>query len=61
MGYTLDEVVLNADDAIRDWIASMEANGQEIPDPSPLAAIATPPGSALTSISLARAFQAETL
>ncbi len=61
MGYTLDEVVRNAEDAMRDWVASMEANGQKIPEPSPLAAIATPPGSALTSISLVRSFQAETM
>ena len=59
MGYTLDDVVRNAEDAMRDWIASMEANGQKIPEPSPLAAIATPPGSALTAIPLNKAFQAK--
>ena len=57
MGYTLDDVVRNAEDAMRDWIASMEANGQTIPEPSPPGTVATPPGSALTSISLVRSFQ----
>lgn len=52
MGFTVDEVVLNAEDAMRDWIASMEANGQRVPEPSPLASIVVPPGSTLTSISL---------
>ncbi|MCY3545037.1 MAG: type II toxin-antitoxin system HicB family antitoxin [Chloroflexi bacterium] len=27
MGCTVDEVVRNAEDSMRDWIASMEANG----------------------------------
>ena len=52
MGFTVDEVIRNAEDAMRDWIASMEANGQRVPEPSPLASIAVPPGSTLTSISL---------
>ena len=51
MGCTMDEVVRNAEDAMLDWIASMEANGQSVPDPSPLAAVTIPPGSTLTSIS----------
>ena len=57
MGYTMDEVVRNAEDAMRDWIASMEANGQRVPDPSPLAAITVPPGNTLTSISPVKVLQ----
>ena len=57
MGCTVDEVVRNAEDAVRDWIASMEANGQKVPEPSPLASIAVPSGSVLTSISLAGVLQ----
>jgi len=57
MGCTVDEVVRNAEDAMRDWIASMEASGQRIPEPSPLATIAVPPGNTLTSISLAGVLQ----
>ena len=53
MGNTLDEVVVNAEDAMRDWIASMEASGQRVPDPSPLSSITVPEGNTLTSISLA--------
>ena len=52
MGYTMDDVVRNAEDAMRDWIAGMEANGQRVPDPSPLSSITVPEGNTLTSISL---------
>ena len=51
MGCTMDEVVRNAEDAMLDWIASMEANGQGVPEPSPLAAVTVPSGSTLTFIS----------
>ena len=51
MGSTMDEVVRNAEDAMFDWIASMEANGQSVPEPSPLTAVAVPPGNTLTFIS----------
>ena len=51
MGCSMDEVVRNAEGAMRDWIASMESNGQNVPEPSPLAAITVPPGNTLTSIS----------
>ena len=57
MGYTLDEVIRNAEDAMRDWIASMEANGQIVPEPSPLASVTVPPGNTLTSISLVGVLQ----
>ena len=57
MGYTLHEVVRNAEDAMRDWIASMEANGQSIPEPSPLVSVTIPPGNRLTSISLVGVLQ----
>ena len=50
MGHTKDEAVRNAEDAMRDWIASMEANGQTVPGPSPLSSIIVPEGSTLTSI-----------
>ena len=50
MGCTLDEVMRNAEDAMRDWIAGMEANGQKVPEPSPLSSIAVPKGNTLTSV-----------
>ena len=36
MGHTLDEAMVNAEDALQDWMDSMEELGHEIPDPSPL-------------------------
>ena len=57
MGDTLDEVVRNAEDAMRDWIASMEANGQRAPEPSPLSTITIPEGNTLTTISPAGVLQ----
>ncbi|MYC06886.1 MAG: hypothetical protein F4X57_06920 [Chloroflexi bacterium] len=57
MGCTVDEVVRNAEDSMRDWIASMEANGQRVPEPSSLESIAVPSGSTLTSISLVGVLQ----
>ena len=57
MGDTLDAVVRNAEDAMRDWIASMEANGQRVPEPSPLSSIPVPEGNTLTAISLAGVLQ----
>ena len=52
MGRTPDEAVRHAEDAMRDWIASMEASGQRVPAPSPLSSITVPEGNTLTSISL---------
>ncbi len=57
MGDTLDEVVRNAEDAMRDWIASMEANGQRAPEPSPLSSITVPGGATLTAIAPAGVLQ----
>ena len=57
MGCTISEVVRNAEDAMRDWIASMEANGEMVPEPSSLESIAVPSGSTLTSISLVGVLQ----
>ena len=57
MGYTLDDVVRNAEDTMRDWIASMEANGQSVPEPSPMSSIMVPEGNTLTSISLVGVLQ----
>ena len=39
MGHTLDEAMVNAEDALQDWMDSMEELGYEIPDPSPLEAV----------------------
>ena len=50
MGTTIDEAVVNAEDAVRGWISDMEERGQPIAEPTPLEAINVPAGSALTSI-----------
>ena len=54
MGHTLDEAKVNAEDALQDWMDSMEELGHEIPDPSPLEAIDVPADSTLSTILLVR-------
>ena len=54
MGHTLDEAMVNAEDALQDWMDSMEELGHEIPDPSPLEAIDVPADSTLSTILLVR-------
>ena len=52
MGYTIDDALINAEDALRDWfIVSLEA-GHEISPPSPMDSIEIPPGSRLVSVPL---------
>ena len=50
MGSTVDEAIENAEDALRDWIDSMEAAGQSVASPRSLEAVRVPEGSALASI-----------
>ena len=52
MGDTVDEAMLNAEDALRDYVVEMEKDGREIAPPSPLDSIETPPGNQLVSIPL---------
>ena len=54
MGYTVDEALANAHDAMRDWMDSMEERGYPIPPPSALEDVEVPEGCALTSILLVR-------
>ena len=54
MGHTLDEAMVNAEDALQDWMDSMEELGHEIPDPSPLEAVDVPADSTLSTILLVR-------
>ena len=53
MGSTVDEAIENAEDALRDWIDSMEQAGQLVSAPSALENVAVPQGSALTLVTLA--------
>ena len=54
MGSTIDEALLNAEDALRDWVESMEQHRQVIPEPSPLETVEVPDGSSLASVLLIR-------
>lgn len=55
MGYTIDEALLDAERAIRQWMDAAEERGILIPDPSLLEDVEVPDGSALTSVLLVRA------
>ena len=55
MGYTVDDVLVNAEDALRDYVIVAEKDGLEIPPPSPPHSIEIPPDSRLVSIPLNRA------
>ena len=54
MGDTVDEALLNAEDALRDYAIEAEKDGEELAEPSPFQSIETPTGSQLTSIPLIR-------
>lgn len=54
MGCTLDEVLVNAQDALRDWMDSMDEHGNPVPQPSALEDVDVPEGCALTTILLVR-------
>ncbi len=54
MGNTIDEALLNAEDALRDYAIEAEKDGEELAVPSPFQAIPTPKGNQLVSIPLIR-------
>ena len=54
MGNTIDEALLNAEDALRDYAIEAERDGEELAVPSPFQAIKTPTGNQLVSIPLIR-------
>ena len=53
MGSTIDEALRNAQDALRDWVDSMEEARQAILPPSASEAVDVPSGSKLVFVSLA--------
>ena len=53
-GATMDEALLNAEAALRDYALETERDGDEIVPPSALEEIETPPGHALVSVPLIR-------
>ena len=54
MGLTIDEALVNAEDALRDHAVEAEKDGRELESPSPLPIVKTPTGSQLVSIPLIR-------
>ena len=54
MGTTVDEALVNAEEAVRDWVESRELHGQSIPTPSEPESVDLEPGSTLTLVSLTR-------
>ena len=50
MGDTVDEALLNAEDAHRDYAVETERDGDELARPSPYQTIETPIGNQLVSI-----------
>ena len=54
MGYTVDDALVNAEAAMRDWVDEMEKSGWHVNSPSPFQSIDVPKGSQLVSIPLIR-------
>ena len=54
MGHTVDEALLNAEDALRDYAVEAERDGEGLIPPSPFQSIETPVGNQLVAIPLIR-------
>ena len=54
MGKTLDEVLVNAEEALRDYVVEAEKEGEMITPPSALEQVESPDGCLLVSIPLLR-------
>ena len=54
MGLTVEDAIVNAEDAMRDWVEEMEKRGREIAPPSPFESIDVPQGCQLVSVPLIR-------
>ena len=54
MGDTVDEALVNAETALRDYAVETERDGEELATPSPFQSIETPTGNQLVSIPLIR-------
>ena len=54
MGHTIEETIVNAEDAMRDWVEEMEKRGRAIAPPSPIESVDVPEGCQLVSIPLLR-------
>ncbi len=54
MGDTIDEALLNAEEALRDYVIETETDGDRVIQPSKLEQVSTEPGEALTTVPLIR-------
>ena len=54
MGHTVDEALVNAEEALRDYATETERDGEELATSSPFQSIETPNGNQLVSIPLIR-------
>jgi predicted RNase H-like HicB family nuclease len=54
MGETIDEAILNAEEALRDYALEMERDNAPLAEPSALEEVPVPAGSMLTSVPLIR-------
>ena len=54
MGDTVDEALVNAEDALRDYVTAAERDGEELATPSPFQTVETPKGNQMVSIPLIR-------
>ena len=54
MGYTVEDALINAEDALRDYTLDADQDGEVLPEPSPFQSIDVPKGSQLVSMPLIR-------
>lgn len=54
MGETIDEAIINAEEALRDYALEMERDNAPLAEPSALEEVSVPRGSMLTSVPLIR-------
>ncbi len=54
MGDTIDEALLNAEEALRDYVIETESDGDRVIQPSKLEQVSTEPGEVLTTVPLIR-------
>ena len=54
MGQTVDDALLNAEDALRDYVTEMLKAGRNVQEPSALETIETPAGTRLVLVPLVR-------
>lgn len=54
MGKTLDDALVNAEQALRDYVIEADRHGEEIVVPTPIESVNTPQGCALVSIPMIR-------